>query len=388
MGYAGFVYANLLRNPLRSALTGCAVALAVLLVCLLLTMPAGLDALLTRVASDTRVGVINKSGLVFWMPYSLMRKVRALDDVADAVGMVWFGGAFEEQGKVTFPSFAVEVEHIPGTYPDYGVAPEALAAFARYRDGAIVGRQTMRKYRWKVGDRVTLRSNIWNVNLDLRIVGEIPRDGSPIVWINRDYLDEAIKAQGQDGLGIVMIVWVRVASPDRVNSVMLRIDELTRNTDYETTSQTEKTFFSNFLGSLQGFLQILLMVTALVSLCIVFIAANTASMAVRERSGEIGVLRAIGFRRRTIFALLLGETVVLSWAAGSVGVGLAWVATKSLAQIGGSIAALGPLGGFIVTPRVIIQGLLLSLAIGFFAGFAPAYGAARRPVADTLREVF
>ena len=388
MGYTGFVYANLLRNPLRSALTGCAVALAVLLVCLLLTMPAGLDALLTRVASDTRVGVINKSGLVFWMPYSLMRKIRALDDVADAVGMVWFGGAFEEQGKVTFPSFAVEVEHIPGTYPDYGVTPETLAAFARYRDGAIVGRQTMRKYRWKVGDRVTLRSNIWNVNLDLRIVGEIPRDGSPIVWINRDYLDEAIKAQGQDGLGIVMIVWVRVASPDRVNSVMLRIDELTRNTDYETTSQTEKTFFSNFLGSLQGFLQILLMVTALVSLCIVFIAANTASMAVRERSGEIGVLRAIGFRRRTIFALLLGETVVLSWAAGSVGVGLAWVATKSLAQIGGSIAALGPLGGFIVTPRVIIQGLLLSLAIGFFAGFAPAYGAARRPVADTLREVF
>lgn len=388
MGYAGFVFANLLRNPLRSALTGSAIALAVLLVCLLLTMPAGLDALLTRVASDTRVGVINKSGLVFWMPYSLMRKIRGLEDVADAVGMVWFGGAFEEQGKVTFPSFAVEVDHIPGTYPDYKVAPEALAAFARYRDGAIVGRQTMRKYRWKVGDRVTLRSNLWNVNLDLRIVGEIPRDSSPIAWINREYLDEAIKAQGQPGLGIVMIVWVRVPSADRVNTVMLRIDELTRNTDYETTSQTEKTFFSNFLGSLQGFLQILLMVTGLVSLCIVFIAANTASMAVRERAGEIGVLRAIGFRRRTIFAMLLSETVVLSWLAGALGVGLAYVVTTSLSRLGGSIAALGPLGGFIVTPGVIAQGLLLSLAIGVFAGFAPAYGAARRPVADTLREVF
>ncbi|HBZ72287.1 MAG TPA: hypothetical protein DEP35_22160 [Deltaproteobacteria bacterium] len=388
MGYAGFVVANLLRNPLRSALTGSAIALAVLLVCLLLTMPAGLDALLTRVASDTRVGVINKSGLVFWMPYSLMRKIRALDDVADAVGMVWFGGAFEEQGKVTFPSFAVEVEHIAGTYPDYQLSPEAVTAFTRYRDGAIVGRQTMRKYRWKVGDRVTLRSNVWDVNLDLRIVGEIPRDSSPIVWINREYLDEAIKAQGRPGLGIVMIVWVRVPSPDRVNSVMLRVDELTRNTDYETTSQTEKTFFSNFLGSLKGFLQILLMVTALVSLCIVFIAANTASMAVRERAGEIGVLRAIGFRRRTIFSMLLAETVVLSWSSGALGVGLAWAVTSALQQLGGSIAALGPLGGFIVTPGVIAQGLGLSLAIGIFAGFAPAYGAARRPVADTLREVF
>ena len=169
---------------------------------------------------------------------------------------------------------------------------------------------------------------------------------------------------------------------------MLRIDELTRNTDYETTSQTEKTFFSNFLGSLKGFLQILLMVTALVSLCIVFIAANTASMAVRERAGEIGVLRAIGFRRRTIFSLLLAETVVLSWSSGALGVGHAWVVTSSLKQLGGSNAALGPSGGVIVTPVVIDQGLGLSLAIGIFAGFAPAYGAARRPVADTLREVF
>jgi len=388
VGYSGFVLANLFRNPLRSALTGGAIALAVLLVCLLLTMPAGLDAVLTSVASDSRVGVINKSGLVFWMPFSLMRKIRGLEDVADAVGMVWFGGAFEEQGKVTFPSFAVEVEHIAGTYPDYKIAPEALSAFIRYRDGAIVGRQTMRKYGWKVGDRVTLRSNVWDVNLDLRIVGEIPREGSPIVWINREYLDEAIKAQGRPGLGIVMIVWARVPSPDRVNSVMLRVDELTRNTDYETTSQTEKTFFSNFLGSLQGFLQILLMVTVLVSLCIVFIAANTASMAVRERAGEIGVLRAIGFRRRTVFAMLLAETVALSSSAGAVGVGLAWIVTTSLKQLGQTIAALGPLGGFLVTPGVIVQGLVLSLAIGVFAGFAPAFGAARRPVANTLREVF
>ena len=127
-------------------------------------------------------------------------------------------------------------------------------------------------------------------------------------------------------------------------------------------------------------------VTALVSLCIVFIAANTASMAVRERAGEIGVLRAIGFRRRVIFAMLLAETVVLATSAGAVGVGLAFVVTKSLERLGGSISALGPLGGFIVTPGVMVQGLALSLAIGIFAGFAPAYGAARRPVADTLRE--
>ena len=382
------VTANLRRNPLRSALTGGAIALAVLLVTLLLTMPAGLDAFLTRVASDARISVVNKAGLVYTMPYSYARKVRALEGVSDVVAMVWFGGAYEEEGKVTFPSFAVEADRIPGVYPDYGIEPEALEAFRRYRDGAIVGRQTMRQYGWKVGDRISLTSSVWPVKLDFRIVGEIPNDRSPLFWMNREYLDQALQAQGRPGLGVAGILWVRVASPDQVNAVMLRVDALTRNSDSETAAQTEKSFFSNFLGSLEGFLTILMMVTGLVSLCIVFIAANTASMAVRERAGEIAVLRSIGFRRPMLFGVLLSETVLLSFTAGALGVGLATALTSGLRLLGSTVQALGPLGGFLVTPAVFGQGMALSLAIGFLAGFAPAWGAVRRPVAEVLREVF
>ncbi len=380
--------ANLRRNRLRSALTGGAIALAVLLVTILLTMPAGLDAFLTRVASDTRISVVNKAGLVYSMPYSFARKVRALDGVSEVVAMVWFGGAYEEEGKVTFPSFAVEADRIPGVYPDYGIDPESLDAFRRYRDGAIVGRQTMRQYGWTVGDRITLTSSVWPVKLDFRIVGEIPNDRSPLFWMNREYLDQALKAQGRSGLGIAGILWVRVTSADQVNPVMLRVDALTRNSDSETSAQTEKSFFSNFLGSIEGFLTILMIVTGLVSLCIVFIAANTASMAVRERAGEIATLRAIGFRRPTLFGVLLTETVALSFVAGATGVGLATAFTSGLRLLGSSVQALGPLGGFLVTPAVFAQGLALSLVIGFLAGVVPAWGAVRRPVAEVLREVF
>jgi putative ABC transport system permease protein len=382
------VLANLRRNKLRSALTGGAIALAVMLVTILLTMPAGLDAFLTRVASNTRISVVNKAGLVYSMPFAFARKVRSLDGVADVVAMVWFGGAYEEEGRVTFPSFAVEADRIPAVYPDYGIAPASLDDFRRYRDGALVGRQTLRKYGWNVGDRVTLRSNVWPVKLDFRIVGEIPNDRSPLFWMNREYLDQALQAEGRNGLGIAGILWVRVARPEDVNPVMLRVDALTRNSDSETTSQTEKSFFSNFVGSLEGFLRILMLVTGLVSLCIVFIAANTASMAVRERAGEIAVLRAVGFRKPMLFGVLLAETVALSFAAGSIGVGLAMLLTAGLRHLGSTIEALGPLGGFAVTSAVVVQGLGLSLAIGLVAGVAPAYGAVRRPVAEVLREVF
>ncbi len=387
MRYLGLVLANLLRSPLRSALTSGAIALAVLLVVILLTMPAGLDALLSRIASNTRISVVNKAGLVYSMPYSFARKIRALPGVEDAMAQVWFGGAFEEAGRVTFPNFAVEADHVERVYADWNLSPQGLADFRRYRDGAIVGRETMTKYGWKVGDRITLRSTVWPADLDVRIVAEIPNERSPILWLNREYLEQTLEAQGRK-LGVAGIIWVKVRDPKEVNSVMLRIEELTRNSEAETSTQTEKSFFSSFFGSLEGFVTILMTVTVLVSLCIVFIAGNTASMAVRERAGEIAVLKAIGFPRGAIFGMLIAETVALSALAGAVGVGLAVVLTGLLQKAAAGSQQLGPLGGFIVTNGVVVQGLLLSLGIGVVAGFLPAWAASRRPVAEALREIF
>ena len=388
MKYTGLVLANLGRNRLRTALTAGAIMLAVLLVCVLLTMPAGLDAMLNKLASNTRISVHNKAGLVYAMPYAFTRKVRQIDGVEAACAFVWFGGAFEEAGRVTFPNFAVEVEHVGAVYPDYEIPPQQLADFQRYRDGAIVGHQTMHRYGWKIGDRVTLRSTVWPVNLDFRIVGEIPNERSPLFWMNRDYLDEALKAQGRPGLGIAGVIWVRAADPNRVNAIMRTVDELSRNSDSETASETEKSFFANFFGSLQGFVTVILVVTGLVALCIVFIAANTASMGVRERAGELAVLKAIGFGRRVIFGTLLAEATVVSALAGLAGVLLTIGLTDVLHAFSGWNPSLGPLGAFIVTASVIVQGIFLSLFVGMLAGVVPAFGAARRSVVATLHEVF
>ena len=302
--------------------------------------------------------------------------------------MTWFGGAFEEDGRVTFPNFAVEVDRIGGVYPDYPIAAEQLADFQRFRDGALVGRQVMHKYGWKIGDRVTLRSTVWPVNLDFRIVGEIASERAPYFWFNREYLDQALKAHGRRGLGIAGMIWVRASDPNNVNAIMRDVDDLSRNSDAETACETEKSFFANFFGSLQGFVTIILIVTALVALCIVFIAANTASMGVRERAGEIAILKAIGFGRRVIFGTLLAEAVALSAVSGLAGVLVAVGLTSALQAFAGWSEALGPLGSFIVTAPVIVQGVFLSLFVGMLAGWVPSYGAARKPVVEALHDVF
>ena len=71
-----FILQQLLRNKLRTALTAGAIGMAVALVCLLLTMPAGMNALLDDVASNTRIVVHNEAGLVYPLPYSYLQKIR------------------------------------------------------------------------------------------------------------------------------------------------------------------------------------------------------------------------------------------------------------------------------------------------------------------------
>ena len=388
MRFLPFVWLNLTRNKLRTLLTAGAIALAIALVCLLLTMPAGLDAILEDIASNQRIVVHNEAGLVYPLPYAYLQKIRARPGVVGAASWTWFGGAYDVDAGVTFPNFAIEPDPIAVVWEDWGMDPQALEDFRRHRDGAIVGRGTLEKQGWKVGDLVTLQSTVFPLELSFRIVGEIPNERAPHFWFQREYLDQALKAQGS-GLDFLGTVWIRVDDPARVDPLMREIDDMFRNSEAETASETEKSYFKNFFSQLEGFVTVILLVTGVVTLCIVFIAANTASMSVRERMGEIAVLKTLGFGRRLVFGTLLGEGVLLSLLGGAGGALAALGITSLLrAAAGGWSPALGPLGSFIVTPAILVQALFLALFVGMISGVVPSLGAARRGVAATLREVF
>ena len=383
-----FVMRNLGRNKLRSLLTATATALAIALVCIFRTVPAGMDSFLTSIASNTRISTHNEAGMVYTMPYSYLQKVRAVPGVVAAISWQWFGGAIDRSKGVQFPNFAVDPEDFGKVYEDWNVAPGALEDFRKYRDAAIVGRQTLEKFKWKVGDVVTLQSTVFPLELSFRIVGEVPNPRSPQFYFQREYLTQAFVASGAP-VDTTGMIWSRIDDPERVTPAMKQIDEMFSNSEAETTSETEKSFFGNFFGSLKGFVMLIQFAAGIVALCIVFIAANTASMSVRERLGELAILKAIGFRRKTIFSTLLAEVVLLSTIAGVAGafvsIGFTF-ALRKLTSTGGP--QLGPLTGFIITNTILVQALFLSFFIGILSGWIPALGASRRSVAQTLREVF
>jgi putative ABC transport system permease protein len=295
---------------------------------------------------------------------------------------------YEVEKGVTFPSFATEPEVIAEVFPDFELGPEALAAFQSRRDAAIAGRATAASYGWKVGDRIALVGSLYPVDLEFQLVEILPHDLSPVLLFHRTYLEQALQAIGGD-LDTASLFYVRVDDRARLEGLRAEIDALFRNSPAQTLTETEKEYFKNMFSALDAFVAITIAVTVLVALSIVFIAANTASLAVRERAPELAVLKAIGFRRRLVFLLLVLEAGVLALGGGAAGalgslgltLALSGAATSLMSQV-------GPLGSFVVTRAIVVQGVFLALFVGMLSGVVPAFGASKRSVAETLREVF
>jgi len=388
VSWSALLWRNLSRNRVRSLLTGGAIALAIALVCFLATMPDGLNRILDQFAINTRIVVHDEAGLVYPLPYAYLQKVRAMRGVVAATSLTEFGGAYRQDGSVSFPSLATEPDALGVVWADWKIDPAVLAEFARRRDGAIVGRGTMERYGWKPGDRITLDSKDWRLALTFTIVGEIPILRAPHFYFQREYLDQAVAARGWH-LDEAGMIWLRVDDPARVDPLMREIDETFHNSESQTASETEKSFYKSNFQALEGLALLITVVTALVAVCIVFIAANTASMTVRERMREIAILKAIGFSRRRIFGMLVAEATLLATLAGALGAGASLGLSRlARAASGGWNPQLGPLSWFIVTDTILVEGLFLSFFVGMLSGVVPSLGAARRGVAQTLREVF
>jgi len=109
---------------------------------------------------------------------------------------------------------------------------------------------------------------------------------------------------------------------------------------------------------------------------------NTMMMSVYERTREIGVLRAVGWRRGMVLRQMVGEALLLTLTSGLAGLG----AAVGLIGLIKSIPSLGIIGDvFLITPLVVAQGLVLCLVLGLVGGLYPAWRATRLSPVEALR---
>jgi putative ABC transport system permease protein len=381
---------NLGRNRTRTILTTLAVAFSIFLVCAVMTLPSVKTSILERTASSLRLVVHHKYGIAFDnLPLAYAQRIRAVPHVTGVTHLTWFGGIYTE-AKDFFPNYAVDSETVGEVLREYQFDPVTLDKFKKTRDGALVGVRTMRKFGWKIGDEVTLRNSVWfNISLTFKIIGELP-DVNPLsstlFLFSRQYFEEALRPYEQLGsMGWVSMLMVMVDKPEHLQTVSTAVDEQFRNSAHPTTTETQYAFTATYLSSFDGIIQVIMLVGFLVVAAIILIAANTAAMSVRERVGEVAVLKTIGFRRRTIFSLLLNEALLIAGLGGLLGAIPAYVILNAGRSSWSPF--LGPLTLFLMPVSVMIQGLFIALFVGILAGVIPSRGAAKLNVAAALRQI-
>ena len=174
---------------------------------------------------------------------------------------------------------------------------------------------------------------------------------------------------------------IRVKDPAAAAEVAKAVDTEFENSSAETKTEPEGAFIQGWVNQIGNIALITASILGAVFFTILLVAGNTISQSVRERIGELGVLKAIGFSNGQMLALVLLESCLLAVAGGAIGLGLAWLVTSRGDPTGGLL----PL--FYFPSRDLIMGFGFSLALGLVTGFFPALQAMRLRVADALRRM-
>ena len=249
------------------------------------------------------------------------------------------------------------------------------------RQGCVVGRSLAKRFKWKVGDRIPLRAPIWGGTWDFNVCGiydgNRPDADTSQMLFRFDYLEER-RAYGKGTIGWYV---VKLSNPDDAVRTTRTIDEMFANSPYETLTQTEKAFALSFAKQMGNIEFLVLFVGAIAFFTLLLVTGNTMAISVRERTGELAVLKTVGFSDRGVLGLVLAESVLIAGQGGLLGLGLAKLFTLSGDPTGGMLPM------FYLPWSSLALGALLALVVGAVAGLLPAVAAMRLRVVDALRRV-
>jgi len=384
MKFLHLIWCNLKRKKLRTVLTLLSIVVAFVLFGFLSAIKEALTGGID-LAGANRLIVRHKVSIIQLLPQSYEQQMKRIPGVAAAMHETWFGGIYQDP-KNFFMQCPVVPDEFLDMFPEVILPPEQRQAWLATRTGAIVGRKTAERFHWKIGDHIPIMSPIWS-NADgshrweFDIVGifdgrEKNTDTTPL-FFRYDYFDEARPRMK----GWVGWYTIRVTDPARAGEIAKLVDAEFENSPAETKTEPEGAFVQAWVSQIGNITLITASILGAVFFTILLVTGNTMSQAVRERTGELGVLKAIGFTHAQVLALVLLESCLLAVLGGLLGLGLARLLTAG----GDPTHGLLPL--FFFPTRDLLSGIGLSVLLGLVTGIFPALQAMRLRVADALRRM-
>ena len=380
MKYLPLLLANLRRKKIRTLLTIGSFLVAFFLFGLLAAIGYGFRQGIDVAGAD-RLVVIGRTSIIQPLPLSYLTRLRRLPGVKEVAHATWFGGVYQDP-KNFFQQYAVVPDDWRVMYPEFRIDEAQWRDFLADRQGCVVGAKLAARFGWKLGDKVPLKApgylggGGWDFYVRAIYRGSRPNDDETQFWLRHDYLYEKAPPYWR---GIVGWYVVRITNPDDAVSIARIIDEEFGNSASETRTQTESAFAAAFVRQMGNIEFLIRAIGFIVFFTLLLVTGNTMAIAVRERTGELAVLKAMGYSDRGVLALVLAESVLIAVVGGGIGLWLAnGLAKQDITQ--------GLLLLYLPTSALVV-GFLVAVATGVLAGLLPALGAMRLSVVDALRRV-
>jgi putative ABC transport system permease protein len=376
MKYAKLVFKNILRNKLRTLLTISSLVVSLFLIVTLGTIVTEFD----RGAEESnplRLMTRHAVSLGFVMPMAHVDRIRSVPGVKNAMPFNWFGGIYKDE-KNFFANFAVDASRMKDIMTELKMSDAEWQAFINDKQGAIVGQKLVTLYGFTPGQRITLKSPIYNQSVEFVIRGVCTGGDEKTLFFHHDYINELMPDWAKDQVSMVSIM---ANSADDVPRIAQTVDSMFVNSDAPTKTETEKEFALSFQTMMGGVKTFMYAIMAAITFSVLLVMGNTMAMTVRERTKEVGTLKAIGFQRRTIALLFLAEALIVACIGAVIGIGGAQLIYRTV-PVGTYIPMFYQ---FVPTGETLLAAFTLSLLVGLISVAYSAYRVSGLTIAEALR---
>jgi putative ABC transport system permease protein len=385
MKYFPLVWATLWRKKTRTIFTLLSVVVAFLLFGVLETVDYAFSHPSGGASGADKLVTMNKYSITLPLPFADMQQIRSVPGVEEVTWLTWFGGYYQESKNFVF-ALPIDIDTYFNLHKDEFIVSDAqMRAFRDTRTGGLANTALMKKFGWKVGDKVPLHSTIWtqksgSLDWTFDIVGtfdakdptQASQQASSFLF-HYELFDEG-RSFGKGNVG-----WIeeRVTDPSQASVVANRIDALFANSPDETKTQPAKDFAMAFIKQLGDVGFVLRAILGAVFFTLLFLTGNTMMQSVRERVPEFGVLKTLGFGDAAVLGLVLAESLLLCVAAALVGLALSFAAIP--------IVRMG-LQGMEPSRGALLPGIGVAVLLGVIVGLPPALRAMRLTIVDALAD--
>lgn len=376
MKFAKLIFKNILRNKRRTLLTISSLVVSLFLIVSLATILTEFDRGGDE-SSPVRLVTRHSVSLTFPLPMAQLDKIKAVPGVKEVTPFSWFGGMYKDE-KNFFANFAADATKLRAVMPELKMSDAEWQAFINDRQGAIVGQKLVKMYGFTPGQRITLKSPIYDVSVEFIIRGICTGGDEKTLFFHHEYINELLPPRRQNQVGTFSIV---ANSPEDVPRIAQTVDSLFVNTDAPTKTESEREFALSFAAMLGGVKQFLYFIMGAITFSLLLVMGNTMAMTVRERTKEVGTLKAIGFQRRTIAALFLGEALIVACIGAAIGIGGAALLYNAI-----DLSLFIPnFLSFVPTKQTLATAFGLSILVGFVSVIYSAYRVSGLTIAEALR---